>query len=334
MPDSSTLSNLDNIRVKVRRLTRAPSVLQLTDDQIDAYINTFVLYDFPANVKHFDLKTNLTFYCSPWIDTYDTVAAPVTHPLYNFNNRYTVIDNPVYIAGYKGLFSQSQEQFYTLYPKTNNIANTGQRGNSVLTNFTGTLVGRPILRNNVTFTSVSSTNTGLVLIDDGNGNLVVPNGVATVPASTINYITGAYVLNFPQPVLTGTAIYSQTIVYATARPQSVLFYDNKFILRPVPDQPYRIDLAVEMRPAEFISTSPFQQPEIAQWYQYIAYGAAKKIFEDRNDMDSVQQIMPEFKEQQKLSMRKTIGQLSSQRSSTIYAENSGIGWGGTGFGPW
>jgi hypothetical protein len=332
MPDSSTLSNLTNIRTKVRRLTRSPSASQISDAEIDSYINTFVLYDFPSQLKVFDLKKNLTFYCSPWIDTYDTVTLPTTHPLYNFNNKYTVIDNPAYIAGYKALFSQSQEQFYTLYPKTNNIANTNHKGNGVLTNFAGTLAGRPILRNNVTFTAISSTDTGLVLVDDGNGLLMVPNGAPI--AGTINYITGVYTLIFPLPVKVNTYVYSQTIVYATARPQGILFYENTFTLRPVPDQPYRIDFAVEVRPAEFMTLTPAQQPEIAQWYQYIAYGTAKKIFEDRNDMDSIQQIMPEFKEQQKLSMRKTIGQLSAQRSSTIYAENSGIGWGGTGFGPW
>jgi hypothetical protein len=63
-------------------------------------------------------------------------------------------------------------------------------------------------------------------------------------------------------------------------------------------------------------------PELSQWWQYIAYGAAKKIFEDRMDMESVQLIMPEFKKQEALVNRRTIDQLSKERASTIYTEMS------------
>ena len=38
-------STLQTIRTKVRRLTRTPSTAQLSDDDLDQYINTFVVYD-------------------------------------------------------------------------------------------------------------------------------------------------------------------------------------------------------------------------------------------------------------------------------------------------
>jgi hypothetical protein len=40
-------STLGAIRTKVRRLTRSPNTAQITDNQIDEYVNTFILYDFP-----------------------------------------------------------------------------------------------------------------------------------------------------------------------------------------------------------------------------------------------------------------------------------------------
>ena len=43
------MADLQTIRTKVRRLTRSLSPAQLTDAQIDEYINTFVLYDFPEH---------------------------------------------------------------------------------------------------------------------------------------------------------------------------------------------------------------------------------------------------------------------------------------------
>ena len=73
-------------------------------------------------------------------------------------------------------------------------------------------------------------------------------------------------------------------------------------------------------------------PELSEYWQYIAYGAAKKIFEDRMDQESVQLIMPEFKEQETLIQRRTIDQQSNERSATIYTENVGPTPGGFGSG--
>ncbi len=74
-------------------------------------------------------------------------------------------------------------------------------------------------------------------------------------------------------------------------------------------------------------------PQLNEWWQYIAYGAAKKIFEDRMDTDSVQQIMAEYKKQEALCLRRTLVQYSNERTATIYTENvAGNGSNGFGFG--
>jgi len=82
------------------------------------------------------------------------------------------------------------------------------------------------------------------------------------------------------------------------------------------------------RPSELLASN--QMPELAEWWQYIAYGAAKKIFEDRMDLESVQLIIPEFKKQEDLILRRTIKQYSNERSSTIYTDQTEAlvsGWG-------
>ena len=73
---------------------------------------------------------------------------------------------------------------------------------------------------------------------------------------------------------------------------AVLFYDDAFIFRPVPDQPYRAQVQVYIQPTQLLEEG---SPQLYEWWQYIAYGAAKKIFEDRTDFESVQTLMPEFK---------------------------------------
>ena len=69
-------SSLTAIRLKVRRLTRSPSVGQITDATIDEYVNTFIQYDFPEHLRLFSLKTVLEWFTQPNVDTYapSTVA--------------------------------------------------------------------------------------------------------------------------------------------------------------------------------------------------------------------------------------------------------------------
>ncbi len=86
-------STLQAIRTKVRRLTRSPSLSQISDVQIDEYINTFIQYDFPEHLRLFSLRTLLTFYTQPGVDVYETNTTVVTDPLYNFKNKYVAISS-------------------------------------------------------------------------------------------------------------------------------------------------------------------------------------------------------------------------------------------------
>jgi hypothetical protein len=318
----ATLSTLVQIQNKIRRLVRAPSEVQITTQQINDYINTFVLYDFPEHLRLFNLRTTLTFYTQPYIDVYETNTTNPADPLFNFINLYTSVAEPVYIAGFRALYTQSREQFFNIYPLINSIGSIGTSGDGVTTHFTGTLSAIPIIRNYVTFASVTNANTGLRLSDDGLGNLT---GDGT---GTIDYVTGAFVLDFSTPPGSGMFINSETIPTQPAQPRSLLFFDNKFTVRPIPDQPYPVQLEAYKRPDELLANN--QQPKLSRWWQYIAYGAAKKIFEDRMDLDSVALILPEFKQQERMVLRDTLVLNANERTATIYTEQAGgpsaYGW--------
>ena len=313
MPDN-TLSTLAKIKIKVRRLTKSPSTAQITDDSIEDYINTFVLYDFPEHLRLFSLRTTLVFYTQPYIDTYegDDIAT-------NFNNLYTNVYGNAYVAGCKQSFFQNREQFFTLYPQNESIRSIGT-GNNVLTNFTGTLTDKPALREHLSFTSITTNQVGLEVHDvpndpnDGEGTFAGDTGAA----GSINYTTGVYDITFSSAPGDGETVYSNVVQYAAARPNSILYYNNILTLRPVPDKSYRVELEVGARPSELLDNA--SMPELSQWWQYIAYGASKKIFEDRMDMESLQSIMPEFKKQEVLINRRTIDQQTKERASTIYTD--------------
>ncbi len=335
-------STLTAIRNKVRRLTRSPSLTQLSDALLDDYVNTFVLYDFPEHLRLISCRKQFTFYCNPFQDVYKTDTSwPVDNPLYNFQNKYITMDSPIYVAGFQSLFSQSREQFFGIYPMLRSIQSIGSIGDGVTTAYAGYVLTQgnnvilnpginnltPLLQNNVLFDSIDVNGDGLSLIDiptsNTQGNLVVPG--TTAPLGAINYLTGQYSFSFPVAPASGAQINSQTVPYQPSRPQALLWYENEFTLRPVPDQPYAINMEVYARPVELLLTN--QSPQLEQWWQYIAYGTSKKVFEDRMDIDSVALIMPEFKKQEALVLRTTLVQQASQRTATIYTDNVAGGFG-------
>lgn len=366
MPQPTT--TLDTIKQKVRRLTRTPSLSQLSDADLEQYINTFVVYDFPEHLRTFNLRIPFTFICNPFQDEYPTDEASfvgaTTNQLFDFQNKYVSVHAPVYVGGFQVLYSQSREQFFQIYPKINSIQSTGFQGDGVTTRFTGVVNSfqnnQPntgfnqqicLLQGQVLFSSIDSAGEGLALIDvpvrdplTGNtlpvGNLYVPGTEPAVGTAgvinlenNINYLTGAYTITFggdtPIAPAANAAINSQTVPQQPSIPQAVMYYNNVFTLRPVPDQPYRINFEVFANPVALLSGN--ESPQLKEWWQYIAYGAARKILQDRMDVDTLALIEPEYKKQEMLCMRRTLVEYANERTATIYSEQTGIpgggGWG-------
>jgi hypothetical protein len=345
------LPALSQIQQVVRFLTKSPSANQLSDNFINDQVNNFILYDFPNAVKLFDLRKTVTWYCEPYIDTYqtDNTVIPVTNPLYNFKQKYVAVEPPVYVAGYRAGYYQSREQFYGEWPQIDSIIQIAV-GDGATTVFAGYIngapqppagpgvnVAQPFLQNNVLISSIDTNGNGIAIIDSPinslTGNLVPALGPNSLPPlGTINYITGAYTLNTGAPLgqipALGAPINAQVYYYVPSRPLCVLWFDDEFILRPVPDQPYQINLEVYAQPTALLE-DPNAMPDIWQWWQYIAYGAARKVLQLRFDYDSLALIEPEFLRQQSLVLTKTVMQNTTQRVQTIYSQqdNMGGGWG-------
>lgn len=370
IPDTTTLQA---IRTKMRRLVRATTTAQLSDADANNYINTYVIYDFPEQLRTFNLRTTFTFFANPGQDVYPTdIASYGTNPnainnvLYNFQNKYLTVSPPVYCAGYQILYTQNQEHFWGLYPMINSIASIGFTGNGALQLFTGVINTQQaivppgltqlfaMVQNNVLFSSIGNAGQGLALADVPvidvntgnptlNGNLYDPNTAAYAAAlknpptvvdatNTINYLTGVFTVTFSAPPAAGVAINSQTIPVQLSQPQAIMFFHNQFTLRPVPDQPYRINFEVYQRPTALLDDN--QSPELEEYWQLIAYGAARKALQERMDLDTLALIEPEYKMQEALCLRRTIVQQTNQRASTIYEQdmNNGYAWNGWGGG--
>lgn len=311
---------LSKIRTKVRRLTRSLSTSQITNNEVDEYIDDFLLYDFPEHLRLFTLRQKFSWVCDPYIDTYTTGTNASVNALEDFDNNYITIDQPIFVAGQPASYYQDETLFYAEWPKADSIVTIGN-GNGSATNFTYTLGDTPILLNSVLISAVDTSFEKLAAIDDPltaeNGNLVDAEDPDSI-LGTINYQTGAIDITFGTAPKSNTTVQAQFLPYVAGIPRAILYFQNQFVLRPVPDRPYKITLEVYKRPSSLEDDDDV--PELEQWWQYIAYGAAKKILEDRTDIEGVQRIMPEFKAQQELVLRRTVVQQGTQRSYTIYAD--------------
>lgn len=348
-------NTLDAIITKVRRVTGRPSTVQLSDAEIIKYINTFYVYDMPEHLKMESLRYNYQFTTQANIPAYDLPTG-----------TYLTGLPPVFIAGYQSYMTQSRQNFFRVNPELNLLQSsvyTGDGTDGSGGTYTGqSLSSTPILpgfKPNPpgAYSAWSSTNDipasslnwnvlisalgtpdatsgiapSISLIDDGQGNLFDPDDTSIDPSAsrgTINYITGALTINtFSAAIPSGNAINVQYIPYVASRPQSVVFFQDQFLLYPIPDQAYTVSFEAYKYPVDFslASDGSFNgslSPQLKEWWQLLAYGAADKIFADNADFENMAKFRPLLDEQMNLCLRRTIVQQTSERSATIYTEQT------------
>lgn len=309
--------DLSRIRTKVRRLTSSPSINQLSEIDLDNAINDAYTLDLPGHLRTTSLEETYTFYTQPNVDVYDFPK-----------NDYSSISKPLFVAGYPSDWYQDRHQFYNRYP----IREYDQdltTGNGTVGPFTGTITNLPVLRrgpptganydSKVLISAVDATGASITAVDTsvaGDVGTLTGTGVA---AGTINYLTGAVSITFNNAIPSPNAINSQTVSYVASRPQACLFYDDQLTVRPVPDKAYKCQLNAYVLPSVLLADSDI--PEVAQWWTYISFLAAKRIFEERQDNEGIASIMPSLKEQETIALRRTIMQNSQKRIATIYSGN-------------
>ncbi len=316
------IASLAAIRNKVRLLTGSPDVNTLTDVQSDEYTNTFYLYDMPEQLRLFNLKVEYEFYTQPNVDAYFFPSNPPA--VAGGPPGYLTVGPPTFIAGYQSFWTQSQDQFFRMYPQLEFIEELGT-GDGSAGPYTLAFTNIPMLRgydspgtdtilSQVLVTGVDATGGNQVARDNGAGLWIDEAGNPL--SGSIDYVTGTGTIQFANAV-TGI-INGQNIPYVAARPQGILFYNDTFFMRPVPDQAYKVQLDAYRTPTALLAAG--ENPQLNEWWQYLAFGTAKKVFEDRLDVDGLAKIMPLLDEQQRLILRRTLVQLTNERTATIYTE--------------
>jgi len=318
------MSTVAKIKTKVRRLTKRPSTTQISEAQLLEYINDFWINDFPQLIQTDDLTGPISFTTTPDVAVYDSTTGDFTLNLKDFTDKIVDLDGPVYLSGQPILLSRSPKEFYAMYPTTKYEDNLGS-GDGVTTIFSFTLSTKLVAKT-VIIGTLLATNEAVTVYDEP---VVDTYGRASVTGllydmnenivGDINYLTGVANVTYPTAPGDGKTITYEAEVYQSSRPDTMLFYNGEFTLRPIPDKVYEVKFQARVQPDEF--TLDTDSPTVKQWWQYIAYGTAKKILEDLGDMEAVERIMPEFMNQQEQVNAKTNLQYEKESTSTIYDRN-------------
>lgn len=296
-------ADLDQIIAKVRKVTARPSANQITDAQIIDYINMFYLYDFPEQLRLLNLKVDYTINLEPNVAEYDFDT-----------DNYTTIQFPAYVDGYEIQMYQDKQTFYQFFPE---IRSTQEliTGTAIAGPYTATITNTPIIPNTLYISFVDGAGTTVSVTDNGSGTLTGD----CLAGGTVNYQTGAIAgLTFTSVVPLGTIVYSHVSRYKAARPAAFLFYQDKFYFRPIPDISYQFTITAFKVPTSLLVGST--TPQLKEWWELLAYGASLKILADNGDMEKYQQVDFWYEKKKKQVERRTIKQLSTQRTNTIYSQ--------------
>lgn len=214
------------------------------------------------------------------------------------------------VAAYNGILN-----FKPIDPGTLQISDGveffGDNGLGVLTGSlggTGTIVyatgvwtaifNTAVIAGTQIFANYSLPNTSGILGGNGSG--------------TINYVTGAFSATFTAAVATTLTIYDNYQAYQPARPQGILYYNNTFTFRPIPDQVYEVTLQGYATQTQILTDSSV--PLQTEWGQLLAYGASVEVFADRGDMVASNNTYAFLKRYENVALNRFVQQLDSSQS--------------------
>lgn len=297
--------DLSEIRTKTRQISGRLSTSDMSNIQLDEYINKYFQYEFPAEVK---LNRNYTYY------EFNTTADT---RLYDFPENYTNFVPQAKVDNLQTEFYQSPDKFEAENPETVQRLTTWT-GDGATTGFSNTFTSNVPLQPG----SVIVDDTVEVFTDDGLGVLTGDQG----GTGTVVYSTGAISVTFVTAPVSGQGIYVSFIQDVVGRPVAVLMYNNQFQFYPVPDRAYRIRLkawALDIvRPVSGSNKTSFttatDRPLLDEWGPCIAFGAARRIVSDFGELDTYAQLTPLYKEQVDYILTRTHIDLESTRALPMF----------------
>jgi hypothetical protein len=356
VPTYPLYPTLANAITKTRKLTGSSNSFQVTDSYIVQQMHSFYAYDLPAKFRSLKLKDIYTFTTNVGQDVYSfnsELYITVNQPCYCAKREIKLFHNPwsFYAANFNWQeftnFSSGDGTtgpytgFTTAAPFIASVNNDPGPQNNRNLFFPQSRVQNILITANV----VGPNGVGQTqnVTDDGKGNLIqlfqTSNGnnqefgwtyyrqyassTPDVPGNaTINYETGEILgLRFAEAIPEGTPIQIQYNPKQFSIPLAIMFWQNQFTLCPTPDKGYTVELTCYRQPIQaLLAADETGNPELSEWWEILAVGAAKKIFEERLDSDGVVFIDKMLKERYDVIETRTYAQIGQERIATLYTD--------------
>ena len=347
---------LANAVTKTRKLTGSSNAFQVTDSYIVQQMHSFYSYDMPAKFRSLNLKDIYTFTTNIGQDVYpfnSELYITVKQPCYCSKREIRLFNDP---WNFYGVNYNWQQFTYFAYGNGTTGPYTGFTTASPLIGSVNNDPGPQTVPNlffpqgrvqNILITANVIGPNGIGetqnVTDDGQGNLIqifqtsnstnqeygwtyyrqyASSTPATPGNATINYQTGEITgLIFAQDIPQGTPIQIQYNPKQFSIPLAIMFYQDQFTLAPVPDAGYTIELTCYRQPIQaLLALDMSGNPELSEWWEILAVGAAKKIFEERLDSDGVMFIDKMLRERYDIIETRTYAQIGQERINTIYTD--------------
>lgn len=290
------LWNLQQIITKVRNITGSPDDQQLTDSQITDYINTYYSFTMPYELKEQINLQPVNFFATPNVDVYSLSGSFLT-------------DQPMaYADGFPLVFYQDRDIFFQDWPQQF-AQDSVATGNGVTQTFTTNTQYFPIIQGTYFITDGTQ-----VAFDKSDGILYQTILGVDTAVGTINYVTGAFSVTFNTAPVASAVIYDKYQGYQPSRPQGVLWYNNTFTFRPIPDQVYQITLQGYINQVQLDVNNLGGSPLQTEWGQLIAYGAALEIYSDRGDLQAYGETYQLLKRYENVALARTVQQYEASQS--------------------
>jgi hypothetical protein len=372
VPTYPLYPTLANAVTKTRKLTGSSNSFQTTDSYIVQQMHSFYSYDLPAKFRSLKLKDIYTFTTNVGQDVYpfnSELYITVNQPCYCAKREIKLFHNPweFYAINFNWqqytIFASGDDTvgpysgFTTAAPLIASVNNDPGPQATPNLFFPQSRVQNVLITANV----IGPNGVGQTqnVTDDGLGNLIqisqtsnsgnqeygwtyyrqYASSTPTMPGNaTINYQTGEITgLIFSQAIPEGTPIQIQYNPKQFSIPLAIMFFQNQFTLSPCPDAGYTVELTCYRQPIQALLAADMTgNPELSEWWEILAVGASKKIFEERLDSDGVIFIDKMLKERYDIIETRTYAQIGQERIKTLYTdqltENYGSGGGLTNFG--
>lgn len=309
---------LEAIRLKTRRITKRTGEHHLSTRHLDQIINS-ALCDLHRDIRLLEMETYFSLYTLPGVNYYDLRCIPVCRKNFKSNamDSYDAFGPPAAIDG------SCPIQWIQYLDEYKHICTSSTIVEKKISADQSSQSFEISLEKNINpfslFIFYNSMSGEDVIIHDipackNRGSLCMQTFEEGDIEGYVDYKSGEVSFKPKYSIDINTPIIVRAETYPNGMPNIIFKYGVGFLLYPSPDKVYHIKMKAMYRPILLLATGEFDFI-IEEYWQYLAFDAAKKLFEEEHDTNGLNDILPAWNEQHLYIKRRKSNQRNMQRYS-------------------